>query len=533
MIMNMRTEILIVGGGLGGVAAALAATDAGCRVVLTEATRCVGGQVTSQLVPADEHGYIEAFGRTRRYARWREGIREYYRRNFPLTGAAMRNPHLNPGGGNVSLISHLPPVSIAVLNAMLAPAVAAGRLTILLETEPIAAEAEHGTVRAVRFRDRRSGHEFEVQAAMVLDATELGDLLPLAGVEYSVGAESRHETGEPHAPEEANPEDAQAITWCMALAYDPDCHELRDEYQIERPSNYDFWKAYRPSLPWEWPGPLLGWKYWVGWEATGHFFRPAKDRTERDLWLYRRVLDASILEGERPWHEISILNWWHNDYYEGSILEKTEEEKARMFEHARSQTLSLAYWLQNEAPREDGGIGYPGLYARPDVAGTPDGLAQHPYIREARRIRALVTVSENDIGVMAREGRPPELLRDSCGIGRYHMDIHPTNANNFVRPDGAAETFHSQIPLGALIPRGWKNLLAAAKNIGVTHLANGAFRLHPIEWNAGEAAGALAAFCLERRREPAEVWSNDELLQEFRVGLWHQGVELEWPQIAK
>jgi glycine/D-amino acid oxidase-like deaminating enzyme len=115
----MKTEILIVGGGLGGVAAALAATDAGRQVILTEETDWLGGQMTSQLVPPDEHQWINHFGRTRRYAQLRERIREYYRRNFPLTPAAFRNPELNPGGGTVSGISHLPPVSVAVIRSHL------------------------------------------------------------------------------------------------------------------------------------------------------------------------------------------------------------------------------------------------------------------------------------------------------------------------------------------------------------------------------------------------------------------------------
>ena len=51
----MRTEILVVGGGLGGCAAALAAARAGRSVVISEATDLVGGQLTAQAVPPDEH----------------------------------------------------------------------------------------------------------------------------------------------------------------------------------------------------------------------------------------------------------------------------------------------------------------------------------------------------------------------------------------------------------------------------------------------------------------------------------------------
>ncbi|MFM2475429.1 FAD-dependent oxidoreductase, partial [Burkholderia cenocepacia] len=47
---RMRTDVLVVGGGLGGVAAALAAARAGRSVVLTEEYAWLGGQLTSQAV---------------------------------------------------------------------------------------------------------------------------------------------------------------------------------------------------------------------------------------------------------------------------------------------------------------------------------------------------------------------------------------------------------------------------------------------------------------------------------------------------
>ena len=43
----------------------------------------------------------------------------------------------------------------------------------------------------------------------------------------------------------------------------------------------------------------------------------------------------------------------------------------------------MLYWMQTEAPRPDGGTGFPGLRLRPDVMGTADGLAQAPYHRES------------------------------------------------------------------------------------------------------------------------------------------------------
>ena len=78
------------------------------------------------------------------------------------------------------------------------------------------------------------------------------------------------------------------------------------------------------------------------------------------------------------------------------------------------------------------------------------------------------------------------------------------------------------------MPRRVENLLAGGKNLGVTHLANGPYRIHPVEWNIGEAAGALAAFCLAKKESPRHVRCRPKLLCEFQSRLVRQGFELDW-----
>src|SRR5262249_19120942 len=155
----------------------------------------------------------------------------------------------------------------------------------------------------------------------------------------------------------------------------------------------------------------------------------------------------------------------------------------------------------------DGRSGWRGLRLRKDVVDTDDGLAKYPYVREARRIKAIFTVVEQHIATEARQkltGKPADELSaeayaDSVGGGSYRIDLHPTSGkNNYL--DISSLPF--QIPLGALIPQRVENLLPGCKNLGVTHLANGCFRLHPVEWNVGEAAGMLAAYCLRKKLQP-------------------------------
>jgi hypothetical protein len=118
---------------------------------------------------------------------------------------------------------------------------------------------------------------------------------------------------------------------------------------------------------------------------------------------------------------------------------------------------------------------------------------------------------------------------DSVGIGSYRIDLHPsTGGDNSID----VSSLPYQIPLGALLPRRIENLLPACKNLGVTHITNGCYRLHPVEWNIGEAVGVLAAFCLARKTSPRAVRNQSGPLKDFQNLLSEQGVPLAWPKVT-
>ena len=189
---EQNTDILIAGGGLGGCAAALSVVMAGRRAILTEQTDWIGGQLTAQAVPPDEHGWIERFGCTASYRRFRDGVRNYYRNNYPLTDDSRKQKYFNPGGGWVSPLCHEPRVALAVLNAMLAPYISNGRLRILRGYRPVSVEKKNDNwLSAVTFEDIRSGNKHTISFSYLLDATELGELLPLAAIEFVTRAASR------------------------------------------------------------------------------------------------------------------------------------------------------------------------------------------------------------------------------------------------------------------------------------------------------------------------------------------------------
>ena len=516
---EVSSDVLIVGGGLGGVAAALAALRLGRKVVLTEPTDWIGGQLTAQAVPPDEYPWIEGTGCTATYQRLRCGIREYYRRNYPLSPDARFDAHLNPGQGRVSPLCHEPRVALAVMHELLAPYLADGRLEIVLRCRPHAVETEGDWVRAVRLE--HEGLDLVASAPFVLDATELGDLLPMASVEHVIGAESHADTGEPHALAEADPLDQQAITACFALDYLPE-----EDHTIERPADYDFWRQYRASF---WPGPQLGWEFVdpVTLDVRSEPIFAPKRSTTPELWTFRRIFYAGHYAPGKYASDVTLVNWPQNDYWLGPLVGVSDEERQRNLRGAAQLSLSFLHWMQTEAPRHDGGRGYRGLRLRYDVVGSLDGLAKHVYVRESRRIRGECRVLEQHIGVEARgklEGA--EVFRDSVGIGSYRVDLHPTTRQ---RTYVDISSWPFQIPLGALIPIRVENLLPAAKNLAVTHITNGCYRLHPVEWNVGEVAGALAAHCLRHRLRPRAVRNDPRCLAEFQRLLLKLGVVLAWP----
>jgi hypothetical protein len=530
---EIAADLIIVGGGLGGCAAALAALRNGRTVVMTELADWIGGQLTAQAVPPDEHPWIEQFGASASYQALRKSIRDEYRRSYPLTEAARAIRVLNPGNGSVSRLCHEPRAALAALTAMFAPHASSARLLVLLNHAPVQCDVNGDRVRAAIVRDRITGQERSLVAPYFLDASELGDLLQLAGVEFVIGAESKAKTGEPHAPSEAQPENQQAFTCCFAVDYLDG-----QDHTIDRPTEYDFWRSYVPALKRAWPGRLLDLTYSdpVTLQPASRGFDPRGDGC--GLWLYRRILDPrNFRPGSYPGSSgTTLVNWPQNDYWLGPLvgLRVTHEDAARHVARAKQLSLSLLYWLQTECPRPDGKLGWKGLRLRPDLVGTEDGLAKAPYIRESRRIEAEMTVVEQHVGTEARrnikksESVQAESFADSVGVGSYRIDLHPsTSGNNYI--DISSLPF--QIPLRALIPKRVENLLPACKNLGTTHITNGCFRLHPVEWSIGEAAGALAAHCLDVREIPRGIRHSPKQLSAFQSRLVAQGVEITWPQL--
>jgi FAD dependent oxidoreductase len=523
-----KADVLIVGGGLGGVSAALTAADMGATVIVVEELDWLGGQLTAQGVPLDEYPWNETVVFSRSYAEFRRRIRDYYRMFYPMQPQQRLRPLLNPGTGNVSTIGHEPRVSVQVIESLLMPYMGAGRLVVLRQHQLVSAAVRGDKIEAVTVRNLMTGDNVTLAGTTVIDATETGELLELANVERVLGAESQTETGEPHAVAgPANPLNQPGVTWTFAADYIAD-----EDHTIEKPHGYEKWAADEPA---KWHGKRFSFTipdHVTHKQRARPLFAGDSDVDYLfDLWHGRRIAHRVNFQDGFYRSDITLACWPQNEYWDKPALGVSKAESEQALQESRDLSLSLVYWLQTEAPRHDGkGYGYRGLRLRGDVLGTSDGLAKQAYYRTAYRIKSEFTLLEQHIAVAARAGfTGAEQFHDSVGVVAYRIDIHYSTSGDDTLD---LDTYPFQMPLGSLIPARMDNLLPGCKNVGSTRITSSSLRVHPAEWSIGEASGALAVFAMQRKVPPREVRNNRTLLAEFQALLSSRGVMLEWPKFG-
>ena len=493
-VPEFACDVLVAGAGMGGIGAALAVARHGRSVCLTEETDWIGGQATAGGVSAlDENKFIEIAGGTRRYYQFREGIRA-------ASGGAS-----NPGRCYVSALCFEPKIGVGVLTRMIADP----KIRTFLRTQVMDLESSGGRfVSALAWQfERRQVVRFRFR--YVLDATETGDLLPLAKLPYVVGSEPKADTGEPHAAEAPNPDCVQSLTYPFAIE-----RTAGGQHEITKPNDYDAIKKRQDfSLRINYPAEN-GWRGWFEYKMYGDDPPIPNNMSPGPFFSWRRLR-------VRP-TEIALMNWPRQDYAAESILDRSPGDLARILQSAKRTSLGFLYWLQHD-------LGHPELKLRPDVMGTADGFSKYPYIRESRRLAARGRVVEQDIADESQPGPRARWYADSIGTGFYMVDIHPCGANERGRMT-MPRPF--QIPMAALLPKSEVNFLPAGKNIGITHLTNGAFRLHPIEWNVGEAAGTIAALAMERGAWPEARAVQDDLAGAGVPLVWFDDLPVSHPAFA-
>jgi len=457
-------DVLVVGGGTGGTAAAIQAARQGVQTILVSETPWLGGMLTSAGVAAPDGNELAAF----QTGLWGEFVRSLQ--------------HRETGGLDnswVSMFTYDPRTGAKLLADWVQQL---PNLQWIAGQTPLEVLQQGSCITGVRFAD------VIVKAKVTLDATELGDLLALAEVPHRWGWELQSEFEEPSAPVTTN--------------------ELTQQYPVQAPT----WVVILKDFGIEGVAPEIP--------------APPRDDPEQFVGAWEGYGAEQFLNYGRLPGGLFMINWplYGNDYGEGvGRLVESQGKRQQFLQEARWHTQSFARFIQTQLGRRYGLAEQ--VFPYSPLGG--GAYALHPYYRESRRLQGVVTVREQDILPVAG-GRVASLPVDttdrgsainsagaidaiaSIAVGNYANDHHYPGVDFPLKPKsirwgGRWTGTPFTIPYGCLVPVATDGLLVCEKNISVSHIANGSTRLQPIVMNIGQAAGMAAALCVRMGCQPRDL----------------------------
>ena len=453
-------DVLVWGGGTGGVAAAIQAARGGASTLLLTPGRWLGGMVSAAGVCCPDGNELTP---------WQTG----------LWGAFLRElERREPEGLDhnwVSCFGYRPTTAEQILQDWVA---AEPELLWWPGCRLLAVERDGSLISAVRVET--AGEQRPVRCQVVIDGSDRGDLLPLAEAPFRFGWEPQEQWNEPSAPSQERlhtepffrEQPVQSPTWVVM-----------GQVQTDRLHADD---AGTPQLP------------------------PPFERACEAFGL-----EGTITYGRLP-SGLVMLNWplhgndWHwglERAFGGDPQQEAElvaEMQAHSLRFAEALTEASGGWLQ---------LGD----AFPAEAGSPaPWLAAMPYWREGRRLIGRQTMIEQDLLPQGKGASVAPLPLDEAGalqsiaVGNYANDHHYPGpdwplAPKSCRWGGRWTGTPFCVPYGALVSDAIDNLLAADKGFSTSHMANGATRLQPLILNVGQAAGAAAALAVRSGVAPADL----------------------------
>ncbi|MFO0138944.1 MAG: FAD-dependent oxidoreductase [Cyanobacteriota bacterium] len=479
--MTDPVEVLVWGGGTGGIAAALQAARSGATTLLLTPGSWVGGMVSAAGVCAPDGNELSP---------WQTG----------LWGALLRElARSEPLGLDqnwVSCFGYRPATAEAILRRWLR---AEARLQWWPGCRVLEVRRAGDRIVSIRIEQPQGsgGGQPSVQeigAQVFIDGSDRGELIAVADAPFRFGWEPQEQWHEPSAPEQARldseaffkEQPIQSPTWVWL-------GQLRNDAPPAAPLE--------PAVP---QGPFEGSCTAFGLERTLSYGR----------------LPGGLVMLNWPLHG----NDWHGSL-EGAFASgapaaafPADAAEAELAAQMRAHSGSFAQAL---AVASGGGLKAATVFpdALAAAAGDLEGdqsLALMPYWREGRRLVGLEVVLEQQLlplGPGACRAPLPLLAGGSCSaiaVGNYANDHHYPGpdwplAPKSCRWGGRWSGTPFTIPYGALVSASVSNLLAADKAISVSHMANGATRLQPLVLNVGQAAGLAAALAVRRGQPPAAV----------------------------
>ena len=434
-------DVVIVGGGAGGTSAAIQSARNGAKTLLIEETNWLGGMLTSAGVSAIDGNYKLPSGF---WGEFKDSLVSHYGSLEALKTGWVSNVLFEPKVGNEIL------KSIAQNEK---------NLKILYSTSTQSVSKHDGNI----FNYQIKTSEGTFFSKILIDGTELGDLLPMIDDDYDVGMDSNEMYDENIAPEIKN-DIIQDLTFVMILK------NYNKKVKIDKPEGYDASEFYC---------------------STSHKDCPASDKA---LWSPQQMMNYGKLPNDKI-----MINWpiYGNDYY-SNLIEMSKEEREVVFEKAKNKSLRYLYYIQDE-------LGFDNYSISDDEYETDDNFPLIPYYREARRMKGQVTFSLNYI--KNPYDQKHKLYRTGVLVGDYpvdhHHDAHPEKEK---LPKLAFYPIPSySLPYGSLISKKNSNFLVAEKSISVSNLVNGTTRLQPVVLQIGQIAGLIASESVKQKKKPSEL----------------------------
>ena len=461
---SISTDVLVVGGGTGGTVAAIQASRRGAKTILVSECNWLGGMLTAAGVCAPDGNELVA---------WQTGIWGKY-----IQELNKRQPK-GLDNGWVSLFTYDPRIGAGIFADWVNKI---PNLKWIWGNKPLEVVRENKRIIAVKFDN------FLIAAKIIIDATELGDLLALAEIPYRWGWELQAEFNEPSAPVEHNrlteKYPVQAPTWVFMMQDYGDIEQegdpvlsfpsksfqnAWDDYGLEKFLNY---------------GRLTKDLYMINWPICGND--------------YGEQLNHLI--GSETERQQFLAAAYHHSYNFATFIQ--------------SQTKNRYRLAQDIFPHTSGkNSGSTNLQLKIDPA-----FAFYPYYRESRRLGGQTTVTENHILPLPGGSVAPLPINQrgevsAIAIGNYANDHHYPGFDFPLQPKsilwgGRWTGTPFTIPYDALVPESIEGLLVCEKNISVSHIANGSTRLQPVVMNIGQAAGMAAALCVELNCQPQALSVN-------------------------
>lgn len=446
-VKAQQVDLLIIGGGASGTTAGIQAARMGTRTLIIEETNWLGGMLTSAGVSAIDGNHRMPSGL---WGEFRQHLYDHYGGAKAVATGWVSNTLFEPHVGNEIL------KKMAGAEKLLQIQYQAKWLSIRRANERWQVTVQQGKKQTI------------IDAKLVIDATELGDVMAAAGAKYDIGMDSRDETGEAQAPAQAN-DIIQDLTYVVVLKdYGKGANKT-----IAKPAGYDpaeFAHSCDVSDPASFDSP---------------------DNNCHHMMQYGRLPNDKYM-----------INWpkYGNDYYL-NIIENTPAEREEALKAAKLHSLRFIYYLQTA-------LGYKNLGIADDEFPTKDRLPMIPYHRESRRVKGEAQLTVNHVS--KPYDQPEPLYRTGVAVGDYTIDHHHDKNKNAPKIDFVKIRVPSyNIPMGSLVPKDVEGLIVAEKSISVTNIVNGATRLQPVVLGIGQASGALAALALQKGVQPRKVAIRD------------------------